>query len=285
FNHWIGISKDTMYFESNKTYINRNQIGSLVRSCQSRIKMYFTFWQMLRNEKVTRTKVFCNTGWFYEIGQVFAMYLFLIGCGTRPRSHLQITSNRLYYQVTNIETNEDNTLEDIQFTTVVRFPGDDKSRETSALRHIGYGEWITEYMVVFMVEMFDIINNIYNKDEINSERSIRSKGDVPPGKTTVIFRGTYGKPLTVDKFTDIVKRQTGALIGVYTHCRLLRFMIGAGLYKVYEGNQAMLARLFWLQNHSANTARIYYRLSNNQVEQHVGETFNVINNWIEKIDE
>jgi hypothetical protein len=58
--------------------------------------------------------------------------------------------------------------------------------------------------------------------------------------------------------------------------------MGSTLYTQYRDNRDMLTRLFWLQNHSEQTARIYYTISNLNVEHNPESTHVVVNNWLEQ---
>lgn len=285
---WIGITKEVEYLQELGVFMTKEDVIALKNLCVRRLQMYLTFWQKMRDCPDHRYNAFNNTGWFLEIGQVLSIYFFLYGIGTRPRSNMQINTRRTYYKVTSKEQDQRGKPV-VHVNTMVRFPGDDKSRRTTSNRHVGFGFEITEFMVTFVTQMHQQVNKAVADAEsfINPNPKKRRKYrlyKVPSIDSRIIFRWTYGQPMSTDTFTKLLQRTVGFFLEKYTNARLLRFMMGAMLFQNYEGNPTMLKRLFWMQNHSAQTARIYYTYSNMRVAHDPEKSHEIIDNWFNQVE-
>jgi hypothetical protein len=263
---WLSITKEMTILQTANVWLDRNELKKLVTILDDRLNMYCTWWYYLEKQKEVQTAMFNHLGWFLEIGQVLSIKFFIQGLGPRPSSLLEILTTRIYFEFKGYYESEEDELVP-EFTTIVRFPGTDKSRDTTSNRHIGFGTHLTNYMALYLNEIHPCIETMLDIED-----------------NPIIFRETYGAPLKVDTFIRIIQRMVGFIYNKYCTSRLLRYIIGASLFNEYRNNPDQLSELFYLQNHSANTARIYYTVSSNNREFQAKNNHKILNNWL-KVNE
>lgn len=254
-----------------KQDLSTNDINAVRHCVMQLLKMKSYYWYALREVPEARHLLFTKMGWYIEESQEWMVLFHIELMGIRPASLVSINKHRLHLRYIGdnegVPTNA-SMLAKHRFVWGVQFTTKDKSDYGISNRMLGFG--------VLWLELLSFLHERQPKlATVPKEPKYHREANSP-----VLFVSSFGKTMTTTEVTRVVKRTWGVITGKYMVPRLIRFWIGHYLWKIFQHNGKIIARVCIVMNHSIETHLKYYVLSDEKADAEPQDDPNIIDELV-----